>query len=33
MQEFEYHGSSFGGEVTEVPNFVNYVLPAPLREA
>ena len=25
MQEFEYHGSSFGGEVTEVPNFVNYV--------
>ena len=25
MQEFEYHGASFGGEVTEVPNFVNYV--------
>ena len=25
MEEFVYHGSSFGGEVTEVPNFVNYV--------
>ena len=25
MEEFVYHGSSFGGEVTEIPNFVNYV--------